>query len=73
MSQEPAKFPSGGEIRAVATTMVFRFKDDVTITVQREANATVVNIRSRSRIGRGDLGANARRIRDFQSRLAARV
>jgi uncharacterized protein (DUF1499 family) len=71
--QEPAKFPDGGEIRAVATTMAFRFKDDVTISVAKMDNFTLVNVRSRSRIGKGDLGANARRIRDFQSRLAARL
>jgi len=62
-----------GEIRAVATTPVFRFKDDVTISIARKDNATLVNVRSKSRIGKGDLGANARRIRDFQSRLAARL
>lgn len=63
----------GGVIWAVATTRVFRFKDDVTITITREANATVVNVRSKSRIGKGDLGANARRIHDFQHRLGARL
>ena len=65
--------PDKGELRAVATTRVFRFKDDVTITVSREANATLVNVHSKSRIGKGDLGANARRIREFQHRLAARL
>ena len=53
-----------GEIRAVATTRVLRFKDDVSITV---GNDGTVNVRSR--IGKGDLGANARRIADFQARL----
>jgi uncharacterized protein (DUF1499 family) len=59
-----------GEIQAVATTRVFRFKDDVTITVGRDG---LVNVHSRSRIGKGDLGANARRIRDFQAGLARRL
>jgi uncharacterized protein (DUF1499 family) len=59
-----------GEIQAVATTRVFRFKDDVTITVARDGT---VNVHSRSRIGKGDLGANARRIRDFQARLGTRL
>jgi uncharacterized protein (DUF1499 family) len=65
-SQSPEK----GEIQAVATTRVFRFKDDVTITIARDG---VVNVRSKSRIGKGDLGANARRIRDFQSALGRRL
>jgi len=71
--QKPAQSPDGGELRAVATTRVWRFKDDVTVMVRREGEATTVNLRSKSRIGKGDLGANARRIRDFQQRLAARL
>ncbi len=62
-----------GVIEAVATTRLFRFKDDVTITVAREGEATVVNVRSHSRVGKGDLGANARRIRSFQAELAKRL
>jgi uncharacterized protein (DUF1499 family) len=68
-----AQSPEKGEIHAVATTRILRFKDDVTITLGREGNAVTVNVRSRSRIGKGDLGANARRIRDFQGRLGARL
>jgi Protein of unknown function (DUF1499) len=55
-----------GEIHAVATTRILRFKDDVTITVSPDST---VNVHSRSRVGKGDLGANARRIADFQARL----
>jgi uncharacterized protein (DUF1499 family) len=68
-----AQAPERGEIGAVATTPVFRFKDDVTIRVVREGNASVVTVRSHSRIGKGDLGANARRIRDFQAALVKRL
>jgi uncharacterized protein (DUF1499 family) len=63
---------ASGEIQAVATTRIFRFKDDVTITVGRGAGGSTINVRSRSRIGKGDLGANARRIRLFQAELAKR-
>ncbi len=62
-----------GEIRAVATTTVFRFKDDVAITISHEGEGVVVNIRSHSRIGKGDLGTNARRIRRFQAELAKQM
>ena len=65
--------PAQGEIRAVATTRVFRFKDDVTLTVARAGDAVTVGMRSHSRIGKGDLGANARRIRLFQAELAKRM
>ena len=62
-----------GEIRAVATTPVFRFKDDVTITISHEGEGVLVNVRSHSRIGKGDLGTNARRIRRFQAELAKQM
>jgi uncharacterized protein (DUF1499 family) len=62
-----------GVIEAVATTRLLRFKDDVTITLTREGQTTVVNVRSHSRAGKGDLGANARRIRSFQAELAKRL
>jgi uncharacterized protein (DUF1499 family) len=62
-----------GEIQAVATTSLLRFKDDVTITVAHDGDGTLVNVRSHSRIGKGDLGANARRIRRFQTDLARRL
>lgn len=65
--------PEQGIIEAVATTRLFKFKDDVTITITSEGSATVVNVRSKSRIGKGDLGTNARRIRAFQAELAKRL
>jgi uncharacterized protein (DUF1499 family) len=65
--------PQQGIIEAVATTRLLKFKDDVTITVTQENGASVVNVRSKSRIGKGDLGTNARRIRAFQAELAKRL
>ena len=62
-----------GIIEAVATTRLFKFKDDVTVMITREGDATVVNVRSKSRVGKGDLGTNARRIRAFQAELAKRL
>lgn len=63
--------PAKGAIQAVATSRLWRFKDDVTVTITREGAR--VSIRSHSRIGKGDLGANARRIRLFQAELAKRL
>jgi uncharacterized protein (DUF1499 family) len=62
-----------GVIQAVATSRLWRFKDDVTVTVTREGTGARVSVRSHSRIGKGDLGANARRIRLFQAALAKRL
>jgi uncharacterized protein (DUF1499 family) len=65
-----------GVIEAVATTPLLRFlkfKDDVTVTLTRDGGATIVNVRSISHLGKGDLGTNARRIRAFQAELAKRL
>jgi len=62
-----------GTIEAVATTRLFKSKDDVTITIAEEGGATIVNVRSKSHMGKGDLGTNARRIRAFQAELAKRL
>lgn len=55
-----------GVIEAVATTPIMGFKDDVVIRVRSNAQGTLVDLRSVSRVGVGDLGANAKRILAFQ-------
>src|SRR5688572_28932239 len=65
-----------GVIEAIAPPPLLKFlkfKDDVTVTLTREGDATIVNVRSKSRLGKGDLGMNARRIREFQAELAKRL
>lgn len=59
-----------GRIEATATTTWFGFRDDVVIRVTPAGAGSRVDVRSHSRVGRGDLGANARRVRDFVARLA---
>jgi uncharacterized protein (DUF1499 family) len=58
-----------GDIQAEARTMLWRFVDDVRIRVVDRGGATVVEVRSASRVGRGDFGQNARRIRGFLKEL----
>ena len=41
------------------------FKDDIAIRVRAAAEGSVIDLRSVSRVGVGDIGANARRIRAF--------
>lgn len=60
-----------GRIEATATTSWVGFKDDVVIRIRSEGPQTLVDVRSKSRIGRGDVGVNARRVRDFRDRLVA--
>lgn len=54
-----------GRIEATDTTFWFGFKDDVVIRVEGSANESLLDIRSKSRVGRSDVGANAARIRKF--------
>jgi uncharacterized protein (DUF1499 family) len=61
--------PGGHSIQAVATTRLFRFKDDVTIRIHREGPWTYVSVRSKSRMGKADFGQNARNIRAFLAEM----
>ena len=55
-----------GLVEATDTTSVFRFVDDIVIRMRPIGpNMTVLDIRSKSRDGKGDLGANAARIERF--------
>jgi len=61
--------PDTGRIEATDTTFWFRFKDDVVIRLTPRGYGTYVDIRSKSRVGMGDMGTNARRVRTFLERL----
>jgi uncharacterized protein (DUF1499 family) len=58
-----------GRIEATATTRWFGFKDDVVIRIEPVAEGSRIDVRSVSRVGRGDVGANAARIRAYIDRL----
>lgn len=53
-----------GALELLAVTPLMRFKDDVSIRVRQASAAgeVVVDVRSASRVGKGDLGCNAARI-----------
>ena len=67
-----AQDAEAGSIAAVATTLWFGFKDDVEVRVTPLAKGSRVDVRSKSRVGRGDAGANARRVREYLERLRQR-
>jgi len=50
---------------ATAYTTFFHFADDVIIRISEQVNGSKIDIRSVSRIGRGDRGVNAQRINRF--------
>ena len=45
------------------TSSIFLFVDDIAVRVRPAGKGAVVDLRSKSRLGRGDLGANAAHIR----------
>src|SRR5512139_1940554 len=63
--------PTTHTLEGVATSRVFRFHDDFVIEVRPEGNGSVVQMRSKSRDGKGDVGANAARIQSFFAALTA--
>ena len=65
--------PAEGQIEAIATSMLYRFEDEVAIRVTETDTSTRIDLRSRSRLGQIDRGANARRIEAFLSDLATRA
>jgi len=50
---------------ATDRTAFFHFVDDIAVRVRPTRTGALVDIRSRSRMGKGDLGTNALRIRSF--------
>lgn len=64
-----AERPAEGRIEATATTAWFGFKDDIVIRVGPAGSGTRIDVRSKSRVGRSDVGANAARIRGYLAKL----
>ena len=62
---------STGRIEATDTTRWFGFKDDIVVRLTPWGAGTRIDVRSVSRIGRSDIGTNARRIRRYLDKLRA--
>lgn len=62
-----------GRIEATDTTFWFGFKDDVVIRIQPAESGSRLDIRSKSRVGRSDVGMNATRIRRFVDAMKSRA
>jgi uncharacterized protein (DUF1499 family) len=61
---------AAGRIEATDTTAWFGFKDDIVVRVRPEGEGSRIDVRSVSRVGRSDVGANAKRIRKFLAKLS---
>ncbi len=57
--------PATGRIEAVTTSRIFHFRDDIVVRVRETRGGSLIDMRSKSRDGKGDMGVNARRIEDF--------
>ena len=61
--------PAAGVIEGQDVTGLFRFVDDFAIRISSAGGGARIDMRSKSRVGKGDFGANADRIRKVFSSL----
>lgn len=54
-----------GHIHAIRQSRLFRFKDDVTVSLASQGTGTEARFESASRVGKGDLGQNPRNLREL--------
>ncbi len=64
-----AALPDQRRIEATDTTLWFGFKDDIVVRITPTDGGSRIDVRSVSRLGQGDLGKNAARIRAYLQRL----
>ncbi|WP_197919119.1 DUF1499 domain-containing protein [Thiosulfatihalobacter marinus] len=65
--------PAESQIEAIARSRVFGFEDEVAIRFSETDTGTRIDMRSRSRLGQIDRGANARRIEAYLADLETRT
>jgi uncharacterized protein (DUF1499 family) len=65
--------PAENQIEAIARSRLFGFEDEVAIRVTETDSGARIDMRSRSRLGQVDRGANARRIEAFLADLETRA
>ena len=65
LSEAPGETSPRGTMQAVARSLIFAFPDDVMIRILPDDYGARLDIRSASRYGRHDIGANTARIREF--------
>jgi uncharacterized protein (DUF1499 family) len=61
--------PAAGRIEATARTFWFGFRDDVVVRLTPVGDRTVLDVRSVSRVGKGDVGTNAKRVREYLNKV----
>lgn len=61
--------PKRYRIEVVAETSLWHFQDDLVIELRTSSDGCTVHMRSKSRLGKGDFGTNARRIKAFLEKV----
>jgi uncharacterized protein (DUF1499 family) len=64
-----ASDPAAGRVEATATVPWWGFKDDIVVVMSPNGGGTRVDVRSKSRVGKSDLGVNAERIQEYLGRI----
>ncbi len=66
--------PTAYQLTAVATTLLWQFKDNVTLQVYTSPDGgSILYVRSESRVGKGDLGANIRRVLNVTQHIERQI
>jgi uncharacterized protein (DUF1499 family) len=65
--------PQELRVEATDTSRFYGFKDDIVVRITPKGEGSQVDVRSKSRVGRSDLGQNAKRIRTFLAELRTTV
>jgi uncharacterized protein (DUF1499 family) len=60
-------------IEATETSRFYGFKDDIVVRIVTLPDATRVDVRSKSRVGRSDIGQNAKRIKAYLAKLESEL
>jgi uncharacterized protein (DUF1499 family) len=68
-----ANVPTEGRLEATTSSLLYGFTDEVIVRVKAADGGALVDVRSRSRLGRIDRGVNAKRIRSYLSALQERA
>jgi uncharacterized protein (DUF1499 family) len=62
-----------GRVDAIARSLIMGFPEDITVRIRPLAAQTRIDIRSASRFGRHDFGANAQRIQRFSQEMQTQL
>ena len=68
-----ASVPAEGRIEATSSSLVYGFINELIVRVKATEGGALVDVRSRSRLGRVDRGVNAKRIRAYLAALQERA